>query len=154
MAKLYDYRLGAGVLVADERVDELIASGDYSFIKGDTIHVTDETGEIWTVPAENAQESLNLGYTFAPKEVVDKARMRQEIEESPLTSAGLGLARSLTFGLSDILIPKQKGGFTKEELRMRREVGGIPTTLGEITGMVTPMAVSYTHLTLPTKRIV
>ena len=142
MAKLYDYRLGAGVLVADERVDELIGSGNYSFIKGDTIHVTDESGEIWTVPAENAHESLNLGYTYAPKEVVDKARMRQEIEESPLTSAGLGFARSLTFGLSDVLIPKQKGGFTKEELRMRREVGGIPTTLGEITGMVTPMGLT------------
>ena len=142
MAKLFDYRLGAGILVADERVDELIGSGNYSFIKGDTIHVTDESGEIWTVPAENAHESLNLGYTYAPKEVVDKARMRQEIEESPLTSAGLGFARSLTFGLSDVLIPKQKGGFTKEELRMRREVGGIPTTLGEITGMVTPMGLT------------
>ena len=142
MAKLYDYRLGAGVLVADERVDELIGSGNYSFIKGDTIHVTDESGEIWTVPAENAHESLNLGYTYAPKEVVDKARMRQEIEESPLTSAGLGLARSLTFGLSDELISKQKGGLTKEEIRLRREVSPIATTIGEIGGLVTPMGLT------------
>ena len=29
MAKLYDYRLGAGVLGADERVEELISSGNY-----------------------------------------------------------------------------------------------------------------------------
>ena len=142
MAKLYDYRLGAGVLVADERVDELISSGNYSFIKGDTIHVTDESGQIYNVPAENAQESLNLGYTFAPKEVVDKARMRQEIEESPLTSAGLGLARSLTFGLSDELISKQKGGLTKEEIRLRREVSPIATTIGEIGGLVTPMGLT------------
>ena len=142
MAKLYDYRLGAGVLVADERVDELISSGNYSFIKGDTIHVTDESGQIYNVPAENAQESLNLGYTYAPKEVVDKARMRQEIEESPLTSAGLGLARSLTFGLSDELISKQKGGLTKEEIRLRREVSPIATTIGEIGGLVTPMGLT------------
>ena len=142
MAKLYDYRLNAGVLVADERVNELISSGNYSFIKGDTIHVTDESGQIYNVPAENAQESLDLGYTFAPKEVVDKARMRQEIEESPLTSAGLGLARSLTFGLSDELISKQKGGFTKEEIRLRREVSPIATTIGEIGGMVTPMGLT------------
>ena len=52
MAKLYDYRLNAGVLVADERVNELIGSGNYSFIKGETIHVTDETGQIYNVPAE------------------------------------------------------------------------------------------------------
>ena len=142
MAKLYDYRLNAGVLVADERVNELISSGNYSFIKGDTIHVTDESGQIYNVPAENAQESLDLGYTFAPKEVVDKARMRQEIEESPLTSAGLGLARSLTFGLSDELISKQKGGFTKEEIRLRREVSPIATSIGEIGGMVTPMGLT------------
>ena len=142
MAKLYDYRLGAGVLVADERVDELISSGNYSFIKGDTIHVTDEAGQIYNVPAENAHESLNLGYTFAPKEVVDKARMRQEIEESPLTSAGLGLARSLTFGLSDVLLPRAKGGITKEELRLRREVSPIATTIGEIGGLVTPMGLT------------
>jgi hypothetical protein len=103
MAKLYDYRLKAGVLVADERVNELVSSGNYSFIKGDTIHVTDEAGQIYNVPAENAQESLDLGYTFAPKEVVDDARMRQEIEDSPGTSFGYGLARSLTFGLSDAL---------------------------------------------------
>ena len=142
MAKLYDYRLGAGVLVADERVDELISSGNYSFIKGDTIHVTDESGEIWTVPADEAHESLQLGYTYAPKEVVDKARMRHEIEESPLTSLGLGFARSLTFGLSDVLAARAKGGFSKEELRMRREVGGIPTTIGEIGGLVTPMGLT------------
>jgi hypothetical protein len=135
MAKLYDYRLGAGVLVADERVSELVSSGNYSFIKGDTIHVTDESGEIWTVPAESAQESLNLGYTYAPEDVVNKARMRQEIEETPLTSAGLGLARSLTFGLSDVL-------GSKEELRMRREVSPIATTIGEIGGMVTPMGLT------------
>ena len=142
MAKLYDYRLGAGVLVADERVNELVSSGNYSFIKGDTIHVTDEAGAIYNVPAEKAQESLNLGYTYAPKDVVDKARMRQEIEDSPLTSAGLGLARSLTFGLSDELIPRAKGAFSKEELRMRREISPIATGIGEIGGMVTPMGLT------------
>ena len=142
MAKLYDYRLNAGVLVADERVDELIASGNYSFIKGDTVHVTDETGEIWTVPAEEAHESLQIGYTYAPKEVVDEAKMRLEIEESPLTSLGLGLARSLTFGLSDVLAARAKGGISKKEIRLRREVGGIPTTIGEIGGMVTPMGLT------------
>ena len=142
MAKLYDYRLGAGVLVADERVDELIGTGNYSFIKGDTIHVTDETGEIWTVPAESAHESLQLGYTYAPKEVVDKARMRHEIEESPWTSAGLGLARSLTFGLSDVILPKAKGGLSKEELRLHRELSPVATTIGEVGGMVTPFGLT------------
>jgi hypothetical protein len=135
MAKLYDYRLKAGVLVADERVNELVSSGNYSFIKGDTIHVTDEAGQIYNVPAENAQESLDLGYTFAPKEVVDDARMRQEIEDSPGTSFGYGLARSLTFGLSDAL-------GNEKELQARREISPIPTGIGEIGGILTPVGLT------------
>ena len=136
MAKLYDYRLGAGVLVADERVNELIGSGNYSFIKGDTIHVTDEAGAIYNVPAENAQESLNLGYTYAPEDVVNKARMRQEIEDSPFTTVMQGALRSASFGLSDALQDN------KEELRMRREEKPGLNIGGEVLGMLNPLGLT------------
>ena len=133
MAKLYDYRLGAGVLVADERVGELVMSGNYGFIAGDAVHLTDESGELYNIPPENAKEALAAGYNFAPKEVVDDARMRFEVEDSPLTSAGYGLARSLTFGASDALLPNKK------ELQLHREINPVATTLGEIGGMLTPV---------------
>ena len=58
MAKLYDNRLGAGVLVADERVDELIASGDYSFLKGPEVHILDEAGDLYSVDPEYAKSAM------------------------------------------------------------------------------------------------
>lgn len=133
MAKLYDYRLGAGVLVADERVGELVLSGDYGFVKGEPVHLTDESGELYNIPPENALEALEAGYNYAPKEVVDDARMRFEVEDSPLTSAGYGFARSLTFGASDALLPNKK------KLQLHRELNPVATTLSEIGGMITPM---------------
>ena len=46
MARLFDYRLGAGVTVADERVEDLIASGDYSFIKGKEVVLVHPDGQL------------------------------------------------------------------------------------------------------------
>ena len=46
MARLWDFRLGAGVNVADERVGELIGSGDYAFIAGQEIVVQDDQGKL------------------------------------------------------------------------------------------------------------
>ena len=82
MAKLYDHKLGTGVLVADERVNELISTGNYSFIKGSSVHVVDEGGELYEVPPENAREALEAGYTYAPEEVVTEGLLRKEIEET------------------------------------------------------------------------
>jgi len=131
MAKLYDNRLGAGVLVADERVDELIQTGNYSFIKGPRVHLTDEAGELYNVPPEQAKAAIEAGYFYAPAHVVQEGRLKQEIEESPLTSAGYGLLRGATFGVSDYFGPKR-------ELQLRRQLQPGWTTAGEITSLVTP----------------
>ena len=131
MAKLYDNRLGAGVLVADERVDELIQSGNYSFIKGPNIHLTDEYGEVYNVPPENAKAAIEAGYFYAPAHVVKDAKLKAEIEDTPLKSAGYGLLRGMTFGVSDAFGPKR-------ELQLRREMQPGWTATGEIASLVTP----------------
>ena len=138
MAKLFDNRLGAGVLVADERVNELIGSGDYSFLQGPPVFVQDEGGTLYTVPPENAREALETGYTYAPEEVVQEAKLKKEIEETPWTTAGYGLARSLTFGLSDFIRP----GASKQELRLRREMQPLITAGAEIGGLISPMGIT------------
>ena len=130
MAKLYDHKLGTGVLVADERVNELISTGNYSFIKGSSVHVVDEGGELYEVPPENAREALEAGYTYAPEEVVTEGLLRKEIEETPLQSAGYGLARAATLGLSDYIRP----GVSKQELRLRRELQPFSSGAGELVG--------------------
>ena len=131
MAKLYDNRLGAGVLVADERVDELIQTGNYSFIKGPRVHLTDEAGELYNVPPEQAKAAIEAGYFYAPAHVVQEGRLKQEIEESPLTSAGYGLLRGATFGVSDYFGPKR-------ELQLRRQLQPGWTATGEIGSLITP----------------
>ena len=138
MAKLFDNRLGAGVLVADERVNELIGSGDYSFLQGPPVFVQDEGGTLYTVPPENAREALETGYTYAPEEVVREAKLKKEIEETPWTTAGYGLARSLTFGLSDFFRP----GASQQELRLRREIQPLITAGAEIGGLISPMGLT------------
>ena len=131
MAKLYDNRLGAGVLVADERVDELIQTGNYSFIKGPPVHLTDEAGELYNVPPEQAKAAIEAGYFYAPTHVVQEGRLKQEIEETPEQTFGYGLLRGATFGASDYFGPKR-------ELQLRREMQPGWTAGGEILSLVTP----------------
>ena len=134
MAKLYDNRLGAGVLVADERVDELIASGDYSFLKGPEVHILDEAGDLYSVDPEYAKSALEAGYTYAPENIVQEGLLRKEIEETPEQTFAYGLARGMTFGMSDLFRP----GASKQELRLRREMQPWVTAGGEITSLITP----------------
>ena len=131
MAKLYDHRLGAGVLVADERVDELVQTGNYSFLKGPRVHLVDEYGELYNVPPEKAKAAIDAGYFYAPAHVVQEGKLKKEIEDTPLKSAGYGLLRGLTFGVSDAFGPKR-------ELQLRRQMDPGWTAAGEITSLVTP----------------
>ena len=131
MAKLYDNRIGTGVLVADERVDELVQTGNYSFIKGPEIHLTDDAGALYSVPPENAKAAIESGYFYAPAHVVQDNKLREKIEDSPLTSAGYGLLRGASFGISDAFGPER-------ELQLRREIQPGYTAAGEITSLLTP----------------
>ena len=134
MAKLYDNRLGAGVLVADERVDELIATGDYSFLKGPKVHILDEAGELYSVDPEYAKAALEAGYTYAPEAVAKEGLLRKEIEETPEQTFGYGFARGMTLGASDFFRP----GASKQELKLRREIQPWWTAGGELTSLITP----------------
>ena len=140
MARLFDYRLGAGVTVADERVEDLISSGNYSFIKGKEVVLVHPDGQLYNVPAEEAHLALQEGYRYAPTELVEHEDMKADVEDSPLTSTALGAARGLTFGASDLLL--QGAGFTEEEIKMHRDLNPIATTLGEVGSLITPFGVT------------
>jgi len=139
MARLYSYRDQTGVTVADERVQDLIASGDYSFIKGQDIFLIGADNALYTVPAENARVALEAGYTYAPESEKETRLLRKEIQDDPLSevkSGALGFARGLTFGLSDGAL---KGlGMSPDEIRMYREENPISSTTGEIASFFVP----------------
>lgn len=140
MARLFDYRLGAGVTVADERVEDLISSGDYSFIKGKEVVLVHPDGQLYNVPAEEAHLALQEGYRYAPTELVEHEDMKADVEDSPFTSAALGAARGLFFGASDLVL--QNAGFTEDEIKMHRDLNPVATTLGEVGSLVTPFGVT------------
>ena len=79
MARLYSYRDQTGVTVADERVADLIGSGDYSFIKGQEIFLIGPDNALYTVPAENARMALEAGYTYAPESEKEKKLLRSRL---------------------------------------------------------------------------
>ena len=139
MARLYSYRDQTGVTVADERVADLIGSGDYSFIKGQEIFLIGPDNALYTVPAENAGWPWRAGYTYAPESEKEKKLLQQEIKDDPLSevkAGALGFARGLTFGLSDAAL---KGmGMTSDEIRMYREENPISSTTGEIASFFVP----------------
>ena len=131
MAKLYDNRIGGGVLVADERVNELVASGDYSFLKGPKVHLLDTEGSLYSVEPEYAKAALEAGYTYAPEAAKQEGLLRKEIEDTPEQSFGYGFLRGASFGISDAFGPER-------ELQLRREMQPGYTAGGEITSFLTP----------------
>ena len=140
MARLYSYRDGTGITVADERVDQLIFSGDYSFLKGNPVFVLDKENSLYKVPAEKAHLALEAGYTYAPESIKEQKLLRKGIEEEgvvgDIKSAGMGFARGLTFGLSDGLLKKM--GMSSDEIRMYREENAISSAGGELASFFVP----------------
>lgn len=140
MARLYSYRDGTGITVADERVDQLIFSGDYSFLKGNPVFVLDKENSLYKVPAEKAHLALEAGYTYAPESIKEQKLLRKGIEEEgvvgDIKSAGMGFARGLTFGLSDGLLKKM--GMSSDEIRMYREENPISSAGGELASFFVP----------------
>ena len=136
MARLYDYQTESAVNVADERVEDLIATGNYAFLKGDTITLVGDDDTLYEAPADKAYAALRAGYRYAPLELVEREDLKATVSDSPFTSAGLGALRSLSFGLSDLAL--QNMGFSKEEIKYHRELNPIATTAGEIGGLINP----------------
>ena len=136
MARLYDYQTESAVNVDDSRVEDLIASGNYAFLQGETITLVGDDDTLYDFPADKAYAALRAGYRYAPVDLVETEDLKATVSDSPFTSAGLGALRTMSFGLSDMAL--QNLGFTDEEIRMHRELNPIATTAGELGGLIFP----------------
>ena len=119
MARLYSYDHEDALFVPDEEVEEKIASGRFSFVKGDRIHILDDDNQIYNIAAEDARQALDDGYRFAPAPIVEERRLKQYVQKNPSQSALLGFLRSMSFGLSDAGL--QKIGIDEKTIKMHRE---------------------------------
>ena len=79
-AKLYNYKKEKAEFVNDKLVDEKILSNTHSFIKGTTVHLLDDEGEIYNVPAKNAHEAIQAGYRFIGEKIVQEYRKAEDKE--------------------------------------------------------------------------
>ena len=136
MARLYDYQTESAVNVDDSRVEDLIATGNYAFLKGDTITLIGDDDVLYDVDSDKAYAALRAGYRYAPIELVEREDLKATVSDSPWTAAGLGALRTMSFGLSDMAL--QKMGFTEEEIKYHRELNPIASTAGEIGGLINP----------------
>ena len=51
MARLYDYETEEVRTVPDNEVAQLVLSGSHSFLQGDKVHIKDDTGDVFEIPA-------------------------------------------------------------------------------------------------------
>ena len=104
MARLYDYETEEVRTVPDNEVAQLVLSGSHSFLQGDKVHIKDDTGDVFEIPATDGHLALRDGYQYAGAKDVELAKLRSFASKRPGTSLALGFLRSLSFGYSDKLL--------------------------------------------------
>jgi len=149
MAKLYDHKLGKYILADEDRVDELMDSGNYTFQSGEMIPVRLPDGSLGTIPSENAQAAWADGFrwpTSADKKA-DFDKKNDAIKRSTsmagstfgmsaLSGASLGATDALMVGAEELGIPGTKG------FKDARNLGKETSPTADLTGSVTGMAAS------------
>lgn len=127
----------------DGELDSKIASGNYGLPKDVKIPIVTPDGALATVPSENATKAFQQGYRFQTKVDRDTAEAKglAEIREKhfgddPLLAAGLGAARTATFGLSDVGLA---AGGLGEETAAVKELNPTASLVGEVAGALAPV---------------
>ena len=134
MAKLYSYETDEVLTLPDEEVNSLVLSGSHSFLKGDKVHIRDEKGAVYQIPAEDGFEALKGGYNYAGAKDVELAKLKAYVSKRPGTSFGLGALRTLTFGYSDQVL--QDAGISPETIKAYRDENRFSTVTGEVSGLL------------------
>ena len=134
MAKLYSYETDEVLTLPDEEVNSLILSGSHSFLKGDKVHIRDEKGAVYEIPAEDGFEAIKDGFQYAGAKDVELAKLKAYVSKRPGTAFGLGALRTLTFGYSDQVL--QDAGISPETIKAYRDENRFSTVTGEVGGLL------------------
>lgn len=133
-----------GTPIPAEEWDQAVQSGQARWEGGTELRAVRPDGSRVTIPAERYADAIASGYRIASPEEV--ARAQAEQAQGGLGGMALtgveGVARGLTFGLSDQLAVGFGGEEYRQAAQARREVNpGIAAT-GEIVGAVAPILAS------------
>jgi hypothetical protein len=123
MPVLYD-RQNQPHEIPEEQVAEALASGQFSFPKGQDVIMRGKTGDLYDVPPEEALEMYQRGYRI---ETGEEARIRERGEKyggagGQLATAAHAIGNTLTFGGLDYLGSQALGKeYTKPVREMKEE---------------------------------
>lgn len=143
MARVYD-RTGQPVDLPDEQLGDAIASGQYGLPQGDQVPVVLKDGRRGSVGADNFLQALSKGArveTAAEREEIRKEQEYGEGISNTAAAASLGLARGLTFGLSD-RAAVNAGWLSKEDIREWKQRNRVASVGGEVGGALLPLLLS------------
>lgn len=144
LVEMYDND-GNPVAVPENEVRARFASGELGFLPDQTVSVRDNTGEIKQLSGADAAKKLG---SYQNDIVSPDAFLEQENERKytsgtgKAVAVGAGLARGLSFGLSDVALSELGGDETRTWLEQTRRRNNLLSLAGEGVGMVTPLLVS------------
>ena len=142
MATLYDTDTLLPVEIPDADAPTHVLSGRYGLEGGKRVALYRPDGTMVTMGTEDAPSAFQDGYTYAPqtelraKEIEDK----YGVIGSKLLAGGAGVARGLTFGLSDRAL--RNVGVEAKTLRDLEEGAPYTSGVGEAVGTIAPLVLS------------
>ncbi len=133
--KLFNTATNRAETVDHDKVDELIASGNYQFSPGSRVNVVTPDGEVGTISASDAADAFASGYKFDTSKMKVERKVMREYGDRNIEAGLAGVARGLSLGLSDPLLV-QSGITTSDNLRMLEEANPTISGVGELAGNV------------------
>lgn len=140
MPLLYDKSQGKVVDVADNLVNEALATGNYRFRQGVRIPVVAPNGEEGTVLSDEMGDLIGKGFRYLTVEE-GKQRASQKIErikqeeygDRTVMAGTLGALRGATLGLSDVALSAAGVDEAGLQIKRRNEAASL---VGEIGGSI------------------
>lgn len=153
MSKLYDHKSGQWIIAPEDKVDDLVKSGNYTFEDGIRVDVISPDGQFGDIPAANAHKAFQEGFrwaTAADKQFDNERKMwalREKAGENTGTAIGMGVLRGGSLGLSDVALRAgEESGLLPEGVVQQaadtKEFAPIASGVGEVGGIIASTALS------------
>ena len=125
--------------MADKFSDQKLTASTAGLQPGEVAIFDPETKNVLAVPESDVQSVLSHGGVLATPDQIKNVALENEYGDREKTAAVLGLARSLSFGLSDVAA---RGLGYEELVREIKERNKLGTGFGEIGGIAVPLLLS------------
>lgn len=144
MTQMLDVKTGQPAEVPENAVADALATGLYAFAPGQRVNIVDDLGKTTSIDALELPKAFGAGFRIESAPEAQDRLFEKKYGEgigNELKAGAEGVARGLSFGLSDQLLTK--GGFaTPEALRERKERNEGAAIGGELGGNLLPLLLS------------